>query len=52
MKGDLWNMKLIIRYCESIEDDIKRFGDDIEDLMEDDAYQRCSSKTRNSSAKP
>ncbi len=43
--GDIWNLKLVIRYCEDIADDIRRFGDDIEDLLGDSAYQRCTAKS-------
>lgn len=44
-EGDIWNLKLIIRYCEDIVDDIRYFGDDIGDLLEDSAYQRCTAKS-------
>ena len=45
MKHDIQNLNLIIRYCEYVESDIARFGDDIESLIEDTAYQRSTAKS-------
>ena len=45
MKHDISNLNLIIRYCEDVESDIARFGDDIESLIEDRAYQRSTAKS-------
>lgn len=45
MKHDLKNLGLIVKYCEYVESDMIRFGDDIEDLMGDSSYQRSTAKS-------
>ncbi len=44
MKRDIDNLRRIVEYCEYVEEDIARFGDDIEDLMNDRTYQRSTAK--------
>ncbi len=45
MKHDIANLELIIRYCEDVESDMTRFGDDIEDFIGDRSYQRSTAKS-------
>ena len=42
MRRDIDTLKLIIGFCDEIADDIQRFGTDIEDFLEDKAYQRST----------
>lgn len=43
MRPDLRNLWTIIEYCDSIRDDIRRFGTDVEDSLSDKAYRRSVS---------
>lgn len=43
MRPDLKNLWTIIEYCDSIRNDIQRFGTDVEDFLSDKAYQRSVS---------
>lgn len=45
MKRDIKNLNLIVKYCDDVASDIARFGDDIEDLMSDESYQRSTAKS-------
>ena len=45
MKRDIKSLNLIIKYCDDVASDIARFGDDIEDLMNDESYQRSTAKS-------
>ena len=40
MKDDKALLRRIIRYCEEIKDDRTRFGDALDDFLEDASYQR------------
>lgn len=42
MRRDIKSLNLIIRYCDDVASDIARFGDDIEDLIGDESYQRST----------
>lgn len=39
------SLNLIIRYCDDVASDIARFGDDIEDLIGDESYQRSTAES-------
>ena len=45
MRRDIKSLNLIIGYCDDVASDIMRFGDDIEDLMSDESYQRSTAKS-------
>ena len=45
MRHDIKSLNLIIKYCDDVASDIARFGDDIEDLMNDESYQRSTAKS-------
>lgn len=45
MRRDIKSLNLIIKYCDDVASDIARFGDDIEDLMSDESYQRSTAKS-------
>ena len=45
MRRDIKSLNLIIRYCDDVASDIARFGDDIEDLIGDESYQRSTAKS-------
>lgn len=42
MRRDIDTLKLIVEFCDAIADDIQRFGTDVEDFLEDKAYQRSA----------
>ena len=42
MRRDIDTLRLIVEYCYEISDDIQRFGTDIEDFLDDKAYQRST----------
>ncbi len=42
MRRDIDTMRLIVDFCDEIADDIQRFGTDIEDFLDDKAYQRSA----------
>jgi len=42
MRHDIDTLRLIVRFCDEIADDIQRFGTDIEDFLDDKAYQRST----------
>ncbi len=42
MKRDIDTLRLIMEFCDEIADDIQRFGTDIEDFLDDKAYQRST----------
>ncbi len=44
MKRDIDNLRTIVEYCEYVEEDIARLGDDIEDFLGDKTYQRSIAK--------
>ena len=39
MRRDIDTLRLIVEFCDEISDDIQRFGTDIEDFLDDKAYQ-------------
>ena len=43
MKRDIDTLRLIVQFCDEIANDIQRFGTDIEDFLDDKAYQRSTS---------
>ncbi len=45
MRRDIKSLNLIIKYCDDVASDIARFGDDIEDLIGDESYQRSTAKS-------
>lgn len=45
MRCDIKSLNLIIRYCDDVASDIARFGDDIEDLIGDESYQRSTAES-------
>ena len=45
MRRDIKSLNLIIKYCDDVASDIVRFGDDIEDLIGDESYQRSTAKS-------
>lgn len=45
MRRDIKSLNLIIKYCDDVASDMARFGDDIEDLMGDESYQRSTAKS-------
>jgi len=45
MKSDSDKLRLIVKYCDYIESDISRFGNDIETFIGDLSYQRSSAKS-------
>lgn len=42
MRRDIDTLRLIVEFCDEIADDIQRFGTDIEDFLDDRAYQRST----------
>ena len=42
MRRDIDTLRLIVEFCDEIADDIQRFGTDVEDFLEDKAYQRST----------
>lgn len=46
MMRDIDTLKLIVEFCDAIADDIQRFGTDVEDLLEDKAYQRSARRSQ------
>ena len=42
MKRDIDTLRLIVEFCNEIANDIQRFGTDIEDFLDDKAYQRST----------
>ena len=42
MRRDIDTLRLIVEFCDEIADDIQRFGTDIEDFLDDKAYQRST----------
>ena len=42
MRRDIDTLRLIVEFCDAIADDIQRFGTDVEDFLEDKAYQRST----------
>ena len=40
MRRDIDTLRLIVEFCDAIADDIQHFGIDVEDFLEDKAYQR------------
>ena len=42
MRHDIDTLRLIVRFYDEIADDIQRFGTDIEDFLDDKAYQRST----------
>ena len=42
MKRDIDTLRLIVEFCDEIANDIQRFGTDIEDFLDDKAYQRST----------
>ncbi|MBR2347841.1 MAG: DUF86 domain-containing protein [Candidatus Methanomethylophilaceae archaeon] len=42
MKRDIDTLRLIVQFCDEIANDIQRFGTDIEDFLDDKAYQRST----------
>lgn len=42
MRRDIETLRLIVEFCDEIADDIQRFGTDVEDFLEDRAYQRST----------
>lgn len=42
MRRDIKSLNLIIKYCDDVASGMARFGDDIEDLMGDESYQRST----------
>ena len=42
MKRDIETLRLIVQFCDEIANDIQRFGTDIEDFLDDKAYQRST----------
>jgi len=43
MGKDIFQLEMIVQYCKDIEDAIERFGNDIEDYIEDKHYQNLCS---------
>ena len=42
MKRDIDTLRLIVQFCDEIANDIQRFGTDIEDFLDEKAYQRST----------
>lgn len=45
MRRDVKSLNLVIRYCDDVASDIARFGDDIEDLTDDESYRRSTAES-------